>query len=76
MNKENTFKIIVLSTLLALTGCGGMPAQPATTASNGAILSAADLQSMIQVTVTQLEPVDEKDTIHQEAIVAANEPVK
>lgn len=76
MNRKSIYKIIVLSTLAALTGCGGMQAQPVTTASNGAILSAADLQSMIQVTVTQLEPVDEKDTIDQEAIVAANELVK
>ena len=72
MNKEIIYKIIVLSTLTALTGCGGMQAQPATTASNGAILSAEDLQSMIQVTVTQLAPEEEQGTTSQEAIVAAN----
>jgi len=76
MKRTIVYKIIVLSTLSALAGCSGMQAQPVTTASNGAILSSADLQSMIQVTVTQLGPVDEKDTIDQEAIVAANEPVK
>ena len=70
MNTEILCKIIVLSTLTALAGCSGMQAQPATTASNDAILSAADLQSMIQVTVRQIEPVEDQ------AIVAANEPVK
>ncbi|MGI9201993.1 MAG: hypothetical protein ACR2QL_13100 [Woeseiaceae bacterium] len=72
MNTRNIFTIIVLGVLTTLTGCGGMQAQPATTASNGAILSAEDLQSMIQVTVTQLAPEEEQDTTSQEAIVAAN----
>ena len=72
MNTKYISKIIALSLLVALAGCGSNPAQSSSTASKGAILSAADLQSMIQVTVTQLESEEEQGTAHQEAIVAAN----
>ncbi len=50
MNKEKFKKIIVLAVVAALAGCSNIPAQPAT---DGGILSAEELQSMIQVTVTE-----------------------
>jgi len=47
-------KIMMLGAVLVLAGCGTIPAQPAATVSaDDAILSAEELQSMIQVTVTQ-----------------------
>ena len=50
MNKEKLSKIIVLAVVAAMAGCSNIPAQPAT---DGGILSAEELQSMIQVTVTE-----------------------
>lgn len=61
-------RIIALSAFLVVAGCSSTPPQPA---AEGGILSAAELQSMIQVTVTQLGPVEEK--VDDATIVAAAE---
>ena len=61
-------KIIVLSAIMVLAGCSNTPPQPA---ADGGILSAAELQSKIQVTVTKLGPVEEQ--VDDATIVAAAE---
>ena len=63
MNKENVQKIIILTALLAAGGCSSVPAQSGYKAAGQPILSAEDAQSMINVTVTTLAPVEEQDLI-------------
>ena len=70
MNKVIVSKIMVLVALSALAGCSNTPAQPAT---EGGILSATELQSMIEVTVTQLDPIEEQPA-DEATIIAATSP--
>lgn len=50
MNMRFLSKLILLSVVITLAGCGSITAQP--TYSNDTILSAQELELMIQVTVT------------------------
>ncbi|MDH3716359.1 MAG: hypothetical protein OET44_21230 [Gammaproteobacteria bacterium] len=59
--------MMVLAALAALSGCSSILTLASGDANDRAILSAAEAQSTIRVTVTQLEPID----VEQPAIVAA-----
>jgi len=75
MNRKLTNKIIVLSAISVLTGCSSIQTQPTKVAANRPILSAAQAQSMIRVTVTSLAPIENPELTDQEAeaIVATND---
>lgn len=72
MNKEKFSIIMMLVAITALTGCGSIGTQYVAEAMDRPIMSAEDAQSMVQVTVTQLAPVEEQSVTNQEAIVASN----
>ena len=56
MNKEIINKIKVLAAVTVLSGCSGMETQQP-------ILSAAEAQSSIRITVKPLEPAVDADTL-------------
>jgi diphthamide synthase subunit DPH2 len=55
--------IVATAVLLALTGCGTVPVEQLSEKYERPILSAAEVQAMIRVEVTQLEPIPETQTI-------------
>lgn len=63
MNIDNVRKIIILTALLAAGGCSSVPAQSSYKATGQPILSAADAESMISVTVTSLAPVEDSEEL-------------
>ena len=60
MNKGFVSKISVLMAAVLLSGCAGLPAHSPANAEKPPILSAADAQAQIQVTIKPLQPVAEK----------------
>lgn len=68
MNKGIVKLISALALMTVLTGCGGMALQGAENSGDRPILSAAEAQAQIRVTVRTLEPA-----VEQETIVAAND---
>lgn len=63
MKQEFYNKIIALGVLLAAGGCSSIATQNEHVAAERPILSAADAQAMIQVTVTILPPIDAAESI-------------
>jgi hypothetical protein len=55
--------IVTTAVLLALTGCGTVPVEQLSEKYDRPILSAAEVQTMIRVKVTPLEPTPETQTI-------------
>jgi uncharacterized protein YceK len=68
MKKGIVNKISVLIVFIALSGCTGMTTQNAANTGNRPILSAAEAEAQIRVTVRPLVPIAD-----QESIVAAND---
>ena len=60
-------KIIALAAILGMSGCSSVETRQAFQAEGRPILSAEQARSMIQVTVTPLPPVENRNTI-----IAAN----
>ncbi len=69
MNKGMFSKIMLLASIVALSGCASAGAQLATDNGPRPILSAAEVESMIRVTVVKLPPPEEQE--ERETIVAA-----
>ena len=62
MNKGIVKSIGVMAVMAALTGCGSMAAYAPASAATGSILSGAEAQSMIQVSVTITEPSQQESS--------------